>query len=229
MTIPPAPRFGALLKHYRRAAGLTQEALAEQAGVSVRGIQNLESGVSQTPRPDTVALLATALGLAPEERAELLAAARRPPRRALPPAPSAVGPTVASFAAEALVPLVGRQRELALLAQFLAGAGARGRAAPLLLLAGEPGIGKTRLLQAVAQQAVAQGWGVLAGGCHRRGGRSPMLRCSTRWRSISIPRRRRVDAPPLQAAPGWCACCRSWRRCWSRCPAGRSRRSRSGG
>src|SRR5205807_8837444 len=94
MTTPPAPRFGALLKHHRRAAGLTQEALAEQARLSVRGIQNLESGVSQTPRPDTVALLATALGLAPEERAELLAAARRPPRRALPPAPSAVGPTV---------------------------------------------------------------------------------------------------------------------------------------
>jgi transcriptional regulator with XRE-family HTH domain len=173
MTTAPAPRFGALLKHYRRAAGLTQEALAEQARLSVRGIQNLESGVSQTPRPDTVALLATALALAPEERAELLAAARRPPRRALPPAPSAVGPTVASFAAEALVPLVGRQRELALLAQFLAGAGGRGRAVPLLLLAGEPGIGKTRLLQAVAQQAVAQGWGVLAGGCHRRGGQEP--------------------------------------------------------
>ena len=63
MTTPPAPRFGALLKHYRRAAGLTQEALAEQAHLSVRGIQNLESGVSQTPRPDTVALLAAALKL----------------------------------------------------------------------------------------------------------------------------------------------------------------------
>jgi transcriptional regulator with XRE-family HTH domain len=46
MTTPPAPRFGALLKHYRRAAGLTQEALAEQARLSVRGIQNLERGVS---------------------------------------------------------------------------------------------------------------------------------------------------------------------------------------
>jgi chromosomal replication initiation ATPase DnaA len=48
---------------------------------------------------------------------------------------------------------VGRQRELALLARVLDGADERGWAAPLLVLAGEPGIGKTRLLQAVAQQA----------------------------------------------------------------------------
>jgi len=44
---------------------------------------------------------------------------------------------------------------------------------PVLLLAGEPGIGKTRLLQAAAQQAVAQGWAVLSGGCHRRDGQQP--------------------------------------------------------
>jgi tetratricopeptide (TPR) repeat protein len=43
----------------------------------------------------------------------------------------------------------------------------------VLLLAGEPGIGKTRLLQAIAQQAIAQGWSVLAGGCHRQGGQEP--------------------------------------------------------
>jgi transcriptional regulator with XRE-family HTH domain len=47
MAPAPAARFGALLKHYRRAAGLTQEALAEQARLSVRGIQDLERGVSQ--------------------------------------------------------------------------------------------------------------------------------------------------------------------------------------
>src|SRR5205823_10125578 len=92
MTTDPAPRFGALLKAYRRAAGLTQEALAERARLSARAIQDLERGVSQMPRADTVALLGAALGLAPEERAELLATARRPPRGALPPAPAAVGP-----------------------------------------------------------------------------------------------------------------------------------------
>src|SRR2546423_7650241 len=38
VTTMPTPRFGALLKRYRRAAGLTQEAWAEQAHLSGRGI-----------------------------------------------------------------------------------------------------------------------------------------------------------------------------------------------
>jgi predicted ATPase len=41
----------------------------------------------------------------------------------------------------------------------------------VLLLAGEPGIGKSRLLQEAVQQA--QGWQVLIGGCQRRGGQAP--------------------------------------------------------
>jgi hypothetical protein len=45
--------------------------------------------------------------------------------------------------------------------------------APVLFLAGEPGIGKTRLLQEAAQRAGSQGWRVLAGGCQRRGGHEP--------------------------------------------------------
>src|SRR5439155_3824919 len=140
MTTTPAPssHFGALLKHYRWAAGLTQGALAEQARLSVRGIQDLERGVSQAPRPDTVELLGAALEISAEERAELVAAAR-PPLAPAQPAPSVpVSPS-------AVVPLVGRRREQALLQQFLAGASELGQTAPLLVLAGEPGIGKTRL------------------------------------------------------------------------------------
>src|ERR671930_223910 len=49
--------------------------------------------------------------------------------------------------------------------QLLAGA------RPALLMAGEPGIGKSRLLAEVAQRA--PGWTVLAGGCQRRGGQEP--------------------------------------------------------
>src|SRR5262249_49882437 len=75
------------------------------------------------------------------------------------------GPSAASAGRAGLV---GRRPELTLLEQFLAGVGT-----PLLLLAGEPGIGKTRLLQAAARQASAQGWTVLAGGCQRRGGQDP--------------------------------------------------------
>ena len=63
-----APRpFGALLKRYRQAAGLTQEALAGQAGLSMRTISDLERGLKTRPHPDTVARLAAALRLAPAE------------------------------------------------------------------------------------------------------------------------------------------------------------------
>ena len=104
---------------------------------------------------NTLPTLAQALRLAAPERARLEAAARRP----------------AGSAAEALAegeqhgvgsrpPLVGRRRELALLEKHLAGEGP-----PVLLYAGEPGIGKSRLLQQAAQQAPAAGWRVLEGGC----------------------------------------------------------------
>jgi predicted ATPase len=55
---------------------------------------------------------------------------------------------------------------LARLAWHLAGEGP-----PLLLLAGEPGIGKSRLLAEAAHRA--QGWTVLPGGCQRRGEQEP--------------------------------------------------------
>src|SRR5919202_6693477 len=74
-----APTFGHLLRQYRKAAGLTQEELAEHACVSVRSIQAFEAGARQPPRSDTIDLLATALVLPPPERAAFVAAARRRP------------------------------------------------------------------------------------------------------------------------------------------------------
>jgi tetratricopeptide (TPR) repeat protein len=76
-------------------------------------------------------------------------------------------PARATTGAPAL-PLVGRVEELRLLEQHLAGDGP-----PLLLLAGEPGIGKTRLLQEAEGRAVQVGWTVLGGGCSRGGGQEP--------------------------------------------------------
>jgi class 3 adenylate cyclase/transcriptional regulator with XRE-family HTH domain len=70
--------FGDLLRPLRRAAGLTQEELAERARLSVRGLSDLERGINRYPRRETVLALADALQLAPEERAALQAAARRP-------------------------------------------------------------------------------------------------------------------------------------------------------
>jgi ABC-type transport system substrate-binding protein/class 3 adenylate cyclase len=75
--------FAALLRHYRRTAGLTQEELAERARLSRAAIDTLERGTRRRPRKDTVALLAGALGLPDEERAAFVAAARRTPAAAL--------------------------------------------------------------------------------------------------------------------------------------------------
>ena len=46
--------FGSLLRRQRVAAALSQEALAERAGLSVRAISDLERGVHSAPRLETV-------------------------------------------------------------------------------------------------------------------------------------------------------------------------------
>jgi transcriptional regulator with XRE-family HTH domain len=51
------PTFGALLRRYCLAAGLSQETLAECAGLGVRSSQALERGESQ-PLRDTLRRLA---------------------------------------------------------------------------------------------------------------------------------------------------------------------------
>src|SRR5260370_29177388 len=80
MATETSASFGELLKEHRLAAGLTQEALAERAGISARGIQALERGQSR-PQRETARRLAVALGLPPEEQARLLDAATPSPRR----------------------------------------------------------------------------------------------------------------------------------------------------
>jgi transcriptional regulator with XRE-family HTH domain len=72
----PLPSFGALLIRHRLAAALTQEALAERAGLSARAISDLERGVAGVPQQATVVRLAAALGLGASGRAALQAAAR---------------------------------------------------------------------------------------------------------------------------------------------------------
>ena len=78
---PGTAGFGALLKRHRLAAGLTQEALAERAGLSAKAVSDLERDPDRLPRLATVTLLADALGADQEARAELLAAARPPAAR----------------------------------------------------------------------------------------------------------------------------------------------------
>jgi tetratricopeptide (TPR) repeat protein/transcriptional regulator with XRE-family HTH domain len=165
MAIARPSAFAALLKRYRTAAGLTQEELAERARLSVRGISDLERGVNLTPRKDTVEQLAAALALPAPDRSRFEAAARG--LRVGAPLHRQAG----SFQPEANVPapaFVGRAHELSLLERHIAGEGP-----PVLMLAGEPGIGKTRLLQEVARRATINGMTVLQGGCQRRSGQEP--------------------------------------------------------
>src|SRR5438876_206805 len=72
--------------------------------------------------------------------------------------------TAPSVLRRAQLPLVGREREQALLREHLAAALA-GEGA-LVLIGGEAGIGKTALAEATAREAAAQGALVLTGRCY---------------------------------------------------------------
>src|SRR3712207_6591719 len=90
---PPSPiSFGAQVRQYRERAGLTQEALAERAGLTVNAISALERGTRRQPYLHTVTALATALALSAQEHAGLLAA-RTQPRDALITEPDSSTPT----------------------------------------------------------------------------------------------------------------------------------------
>jgi transcriptional regulator with XRE-family HTH domain len=71
--------FGALLRQWRLAAGLTQQTLAARAGISTRGVQVLERGATH-PHRETAQRLAAALPLSPADRARFAAAAQPAPR-----------------------------------------------------------------------------------------------------------------------------------------------------
>src|SRR5687768_7348801 len=68
--------FGKVLRYLRVASGLTQEELSQRSGVSARGIRRLETGDRQSPRLETVRLLAEAMALDEPDRKRLLCAAR---------------------------------------------------------------------------------------------------------------------------------------------------------
>jgi transcriptional regulator with XRE-family HTH domain len=59
--------FGDLVRRARVAAGLSQEELAERAGISAHAVSDLERGLYRAPHRDTVERLGTALRLTPPE------------------------------------------------------------------------------------------------------------------------------------------------------------------
>src|SRR5690348_14166673 len=72
----PVLSFAGLLRQLRAEARLTQEELAQAAGISSRSVSDLERGVTHTAHKDTAALLAGGPGLA-GPAAELFVAAAR--------------------------------------------------------------------------------------------------------------------------------------------------------
>ncbi len=137
------PSFGSLLRKYRLARSLTQEALAAEAGLSRDAIALLERGARRSPRPDTVALLARALKLSADERTLLLSAAQPRGRGVTTGAPSSrLSPALPLR----LTSFVGRESEIAEVRELL-------RARRLLTLTGPGGIGKTSLALEVASAA----------------------------------------------------------------------------
>ncbi|WP_165977044.1 XRE family transcriptional regulator [Nonomuraea diastatica] len=111
--------LGALLRMWRRRALLTQEQLAERAGLNVRTVRRLENRALLRPRATSVLLLAKALELDGAELAMLNAAARGRPAPAGRDDPAVTDSrpwTVPrQLPADVAVPAV-RERELAIVA-----------------------------------------------------------------------------------------------------------------
>ena len=154
---PPVVAFAGLLRQSRMAAGLSQEELAEAAGIGVRTVSDLERGVALTARKDTARLLADALELTGAQRASFEAAARG---RAAPGVSLALGGgAVASggvVAATRALPrdigsFTGRQPELRQLVGVAAGSPRPG-VVSIHAIGGMAGIGKTALAVHAAHQ-----------------------------------------------------------------------------
>src|SRR5215813_13188021 len=150
--------FGATLKRYRRTAGLSQEELAVRAGYSLGYISKLERS-ARVPTSTTVELLANALALDPADRAALQRIWRD---AADSQRLGFLHPSELGWQHPPLPPLINRAREVAHLERHLTG-----QSRPVLLFAGGPGIGKTRLLQDAAEQGRYMGWSVLESGHHQ--------------------------------------------------------------
>jgi tetratricopeptide (TPR) repeat protein/transcriptional regulator with XRE-family HTH domain len=133
----PPVTFAGLLRRLRTAARLTQEELAEAARLSPRSVSDLERGIAATPRRETVRLLADALGLTGQVRAEFEAVARGRP---VPAGPVSGGAAAMRTLPRDIASFTGRQQELAELVEAAAGAGG---VVGIHAIGGMAGVGKT--------------------------------------------------------------------------------------
>jgi tetratricopeptide (TPR) repeat protein/transcriptional regulator with XRE-family HTH domain len=138
-----------LLRRLRAEARVTQEELAEAAGVSPRSVSDLERGVNRTARKQTAVLLAGALGLSGSV-AELFVAAARGRGPAEDVVAAGRGAALGAFAAAAVRGLprdvagfTGRRAELDRLAEGLGSLAGGGGVVGICAIGGMAGVGKT--------------------------------------------------------------------------------------
>jgi len=136
-------QFATVLQQYRARAGLSQEELAERAGLSPRGVSDLERGLRRAPHPGTARRLADALALTEPDRAHLLAVASAPHGE---PMTSGSGANRDNLPVQ-FTRFIGRAWEIVDLCREL-------QQTRLLTLCGPGGVGKTRL-------ALEVGWAQL--------------------------------------------------------------------
>src|SRR5215472_12503777 len=154
----PALSFAGLLRRLRDEARLTQDELAEAAGLAARSVSDLERGIHRTARKDTARLLAGALSLTGPAGELFVAAARgKAPAAAVLAAADGAGPQqlgavtaspyrgLAVFEERDAALFFGREAAtievLDRMSRLLAGVG-------LLVVSGVSGAGKSSLLRA---------------------------------------------------------------------------------
>src|SRR5262245_32169875 len=139
--------FGSWLRQRRKALDLTQVDLADQVGCSVITIKKIEAD-ERRPSKQITERMADVLAIALDERADFVAFARRTATSLPAPPVRHVVPIPAHNLLPELTSFIGREDELAQIAECIANPACR-----LLTLVGAGGIGKTRLaLQAASEQ-----------------------------------------------------------------------------
>ncbi|MFI0815890.1 helix-turn-helix domain-containing protein [Streptomyces sp. NPDC021098] len=137
--------LGDLVREWREAVGLTQRDLAEEAGVSVRGLRDIEGGRSRSPQRRTLRQLADALGLDDREYRALTG------RRSAPDAPGPGGPCTLPGRFAGFTGRTAELRTVRDLAERASGGALAETAA--CVVSGQPGTGKSTLSVRAAEDA----------------------------------------------------------------------------
>lgn len=144
-----ATTFGQWLKQRRKLLGLTQKQLAQRAGCAEVTLRKIEAGDLQ-PSAQLAASLAKAVGATDADLSGILTFARSAGDEVAPAGRWSKPRRPHNLQAQ-LTPLIGREHDIAAVRKRLLSDGVR-----LVTLLGPPGVGKTRLAQAVAEDMLEQ-------------------------------------------------------------------------